>query len=184
EELQSQSEELETTNEELQSAVEELETTNEELQSTNEELETMNEELQSTNEELQTLNEELRERTVDVSSANGFLHGILEGLELAVVVVDPDYRVQLWNGGAERLSGLRAFEVEGTLLLDVPLELPVDALHGLLRAVLHGAEQQELAVPVTNRFGKAVVRTAVATPLQQDERGVRGVVLTLDEEPA
>jgi two-component system CheB/CheR fusion protein len=63
----------------------------------------MNEELQSTNEELQTLNDELRDRTLEVDQVNGFLQGILAGLELAVVVVDSDYRVQLWNGG--RRSG-------------------------------------------------------------------------------
>jgi two-component system CheB/CheR fusion protein len=185
EELQSQSEELETTNEELQSAVEELETTNEELQSTNEELETMNEELQSTNEELQTLNEELRERTVEIDGANGFLHSILEGIELAVVVVDTDYRVQLWNAGAEHLTGLRDFEAEGLLLLDIALELPVDELHGLLRKVLgQGAEQGELSAAVTNRFGKAAQRHLLASPLHQADGSVRGAVLTLSEFPS
>src|SRR5207245_8921388 len=53
EELQSTNVELELSNEELQSTVEGVETTNEELQSSNEELETMNEELESTNTQLQ-----------------------------------------------------------------------------------------------------------------------------------
>ena len=79
----------------------------------------MNEELQSTNEELQTLNDELRDRTLEVDRVNGFLQSILAGLELAVVVVDTDYRVQLWNGGAERLTGLRSFEAEGRRLLEL-----------------------------------------------------------------
>jgi two-component system CheB/CheR fusion protein len=107
EELQSSSEELETTNEELQSAVEELETTNEELQSTNEELETMNEELQSTNEELQTLNDELRDRRSRSTGQRLPAGHPRRGSSSPCVVVDTDFRVQLWNGGAERLTGLR-----------------------------------------------------------------------------
>jgi two-component system, chemotaxis family, CheB/CheR fusion protein len=185
EELQSSSEELETTNEELQSAVEELETTNEELQSTNEELETMNEELQSTNEELQTLNDELRERTLQVDDVNAFLQSIVEGLDAAVVVVDGDYRVQLWNSGAERLSGLRAFEAEGLRFLDLDLDLPVDEVHGLLRAVVvQGRERATLDVQVTNRFGRRHTRTLVVSRLFRGQQQVGGAVLTLLDSPA
>jgi two-component system CheB/CheR fusion protein len=184
-ELQSTSEELETTNEELQSAVEELETTNEELQSTNEELETMNEELQSTNEELQSLNDELRERTLQSDEANGFLQGILEGLDAALVVVDTAYRVQLWNSGAEQLLGLRAFEAEGLLVLDIELGVPVDELHGALRSVMSGRERRVvLSAPVTDRFGQHHNRVLAVTELQRGEPEARGALLSLVDEPA
>ena len=180
EELQSSSEELETTNEELQSAVEELETTNEELQSTNEELETMNEELQSSNEELQTLNDELRERTGEVDQSNGFLQSIVEGLELAVVVVDADSRVQLWNTGAERLTGIRSFEAEGLHLLDLGLDLPPDEVRGLLRdVVMLGQQRAELEATVTNRFGRRHSRQLLAHPLRRRQGEVHGAVLTM-----
>ena len=180
EELQSSAEELETTNEELQSAVEELETTNEELQSTNEELETMNEELQSTNEELQTLNDELRDRTLEVDRVNGFLQSILSGLDLAVVVVDTEFRVQLWNGGAERLTGLRAFEAEGQRLLDLELHLPVPDVRRVLREVVVGAgSPPPLEVEMTDRFGHEQVRRLIATPLLHRDGDVRGAVVTL-----
>ncbi len=82
------------------------------------------EELQSTNEELQILNDELRERTLEADRVNSFLQAILAGLDLAVVVVDTEYRVQLWNGGAERLTGLRAFEAQGRRVLELDLSLP------------------------------------------------------------
>ena len=183
EELQSSSEELETTNEELQSAVEELETTNEELQSTNEELETMNEELQSTNEELQTLNDELRDRTLEVDRVNGFLQGILGALELAVVVVDADYRVQLWNGGAEQLTGLRSFEAEGRRLLDLELNLPLDRVRSLLRGVLVEAEPStQLEVELSDRFGRGQRRFVTATPLLRAGE-VSGAVVTFADRP-
>ncbi len=184
EELQSSSEELETTNEELQSAVEELETTNEELQSTNEELETMNEELQSTNEELQTLNDELRERTNEVADSNAFLQGIVEGLELAVAVVDVDGRVQLWNAGAERLTGLRNFEAEGLRVVDVRLDLPVESLREVLRDVIgRGQPRAELEATVTNRFGRRHVRRLLVHPLRKRQGDVQGAVLTVVDEP-
>src|SRR6185437_1711595 len=118
EELQSTNEELETTNEELQSTVEELETTNEELQSTNEELETMNEELQSMNDELQATNEELRERTTEISSLNTFRESILGSLGAAVIVVNRELMVQVWNRQAEDLWGLREDETVGEHFLN------------------------------------------------------------------
>jgi two-component system, chemotaxis family, CheB/CheR fusion protein len=187
EELQSSSEELETTNEELQSAIEELETTNEELQSTNEELETMNEELQSSNEELQTLNDELRERTGEIGEVNALLEGILSGLRSAVAVVDRDLRVLVWNAQAERMWGLRAFEVEGRSLSRLDGALPLDELHGAVRRVLRfGSEAASTQVALSNRFGRQVLCTVTGMPLRgQDADGrdpeVRGVILTMDE---
>ena len=169
----------------LQVANRQLETAYEELQSTNEELETMNEELQSTNEELQTLNDELRERTHQVDEANAFLQSILEGLDHAVAVVDSDYRVQLWNTGAERLTGLRAFEAEGLRFLDLDLDLPVDEVHGALRAVVvQGEERASLDVEVTNRFGRRSTRTVVVSGLRRGRADVRGAVVTFADAPA
>jgi two-component system CheB/CheR fusion protein len=184
EELQSSSEELETTNEELQSAVEELETTNEELQSTNEELETMNEELQSTNEELQTLNDELRDRTLQVDEANGFLHSILEGLDQAVIVVDGDLRVQLWNSGVERLTGLRSFEAEGLRLTDLALGVPAEQVRlALLEVVLDGGASRSVEEIVTTRFGEPAMRRLQVTPLRRSGGPISGAVMRVEDAP-
>ncbi|MFP5219044.1 MAG: CheR family methyltransferase [Actinomycetes bacterium] len=182
EEVQSTNEELETTNEELQSAVEELETTNEELQSTNEELETMNEELQSTNEELQTLNDELRDRTVEVDYVNGFLHGILSGLDVGVVVVDTDHRVKLWNAAMEQLTGLRGYEAEDRRLVELPLGLPEELLRRCLGVVLADGERPDpVDVAVTDRFGGSRTRRLRVSPLRRTGGGVQGAVVTLDD---
>ena len=67
----------------------------------------MNEELQSTNEELQTINDELRQRTAELNEVNDFLESIWAGLDGAVVVLDPDLRVLVWNHGSEDLWGVR-----------------------------------------------------------------------------
>ena len=136
EELQSSNEELETTNEELQSRNEELETTNEELQSTNEELETMNEELQSTNEELQTVNDELHQRTEEVNRANAFLRSILSSLRSGAIVIDQHFNILVWNPRAENLWGLREDEVKGQSLLSLDIGLPMDRLRAVHPSLL------------------------------------------------
>jgi two-component system, chemotaxis family, CheB/CheR fusion protein len=166
EELQSTNEELETTNEELQSTVEELETTNEELQSTNEELETMNEELQSTNEELQTMNDEMRSRSTDVDTANVFLESVFTSLRSAVVVLDREYRVTIWNPGARELWGVSSDETIGANFLALDIGLPVERLRQPIRDVLSGTSpQSELTLAATSRRGKSIQCKVTLTPL-------------------
>jgi two-component system CheB/CheR fusion protein len=181
EELQSTNEELETTNEELQSTVEELETTNEELQSTNEELETMNEELQSTNEELQTMNDEMRNQSADLNAANVFLESVFASLRSGVVVLDREYRVQVWNQRATDLWGLRQDEVQQSNFLSLDIGLPIGELREPIRQVLaDGSEHQEVTIPATNRRGRAVQCRITLSPLKHANTPI-GVMLLMDE---
>jgi two-component system CheB/CheR fusion protein len=182
EELQSTNEELETTNEELQSTVEELETTNEELQSTNEELETMNEELQSTNEELQTMNDELRNRSTDLNSANSFLESMFTSLRSAVVVVDREFRVQVWNHQSEDMWGVRPEEAQNSQFLGLDIGLPVAELRQPIREVLNGARDHlEFTVRATSRRGKPIECHISIAPLRQADRSIRGAILLMEE---
>jgi two-component system, chemotaxis family, CheB/CheR fusion protein len=155
EELQSAVEELETTNEELQTTNEELETTNEELQSTNEELETINEELQSTNEELETMNDELRHRSIELNDVNLFLETVLSRIGLAVIVVDRQQNVRIWNNQARDLWGLTSEEAEGRHLLALDIGLPLEKLRPQLNAVFtDGSERADFTVDAVNRRGR------------------------------
>jgi two-component system CheB/CheR fusion protein len=181
EELQSTNEELETTNEELQSTVEELETTNEELQSTNEELETMNEELQSMNDELQATNEELRDRTTEISALNQFMESILGSLAAAVVVVNRDMIVQVWNREAEDLWGLRDDETVGEHLLNLDSGLPVEHLKPLLREVMFdGSARGQVVVSAVNRRGRSVQLRVSASPLASESDEPTGALLLME----
>jgi len=183
EELQSTNEELETTNEELQSTVEELETTNEELQSTNEELETMNEELQSTNEELQTMNDELRNRSTELNSNNAFLEAVFTSLQSAVVVLDRELRVQVWNAGALEMWGVRGEEAQSVSFFNLDIGLPVGELHPQIREVLSGAaSHRETVLPATNRRGKAIRCHVSVAPLVGADKSVTGVILLMEDE--
>jgi len=181
EELQSTNEELETTNEELQSTVEELETTNEELQSTNEELETMNEELQSTNEELETVNEELRQRGTDLTRSNVFLGGILRTVPLAVIVLDEQLQVELWNDVAADLWGLRADEVHGKHFFGFDIGLPVEQLKQPIAALTrHGDDRVEADIDALNRRGRQVRLHVQCVSIGASEHG-RGVIVLMQE---
>jgi len=181
EELQSTNEELETTNEELQSTNEELETTNEELQSTNEELETMNEELQSANEELQTTNDELRQRTEELNRVTIFMESILTSLRVGMIVLDNRLSVQLWNGRAEELWGLRAEEAVEHFFFDLDIGLPSEELRGLIRSCQTGsAEEQIIVVDAVNRRGRNIrCRVICTTLIVENEQ--KGVILLTDE---
>jgi two-component system CheB/CheR fusion protein len=185
EELQSTNEELETTNEELQSTVEELETTNEELQSTNEELETMNEELQSTNEELQTMNDELRNRSLELNSSNAYLESVFTSLRSAVVVLDRDLQVHVWNAGALDMWGVRPEEAQRNSLFNLDIGLPVGELHQPIREILSGATpHREVTLPATNRRGKSINCHVSVAPLLGLDRTVTGVILLMEDHAA
>jgi two-component system CheB/CheR fusion protein len=181
EELQSTNEELETTNEELQSTNEELETTNEELQSTNEELETMNEELQSSNEELQATNDELRDRTDELNRVNAFLESILTSLQMGMVVLNNRLSVQLWNGGAGNLWGLKAEEVEGHFFFDLDIGLPLELLREPVRACQSGISNcHEIELEAINRRGRAIRCRVICTPLIVGNQQ-HGVILLMED---
>ncbi len=182
EELQSTNEELETTNEELQSTVEELETTNEELQSTNEELETMNEELQSANEELQGTNDEIRARGEELNELNGFLESILTSLRAAVVVVDADLKVLVWNDRAEDMWGLREEEARGKHILGLDVGLPIERLKQPMRSALtDGDGHASLKLEAINRRGRPIEVQITTTPLRTRTKAVRGVILLIED---
>ena len=93
-------------NEELKAAMEEVQSTSEELQSTNEELETAKEELQSSNEELITLNDELKNRNQTISILNADLVNVSENVDSAVVLIDGDLKIRLFNPAAEKILNL------------------------------------------------------------------------------
>jgi two-component system CheB/CheR fusion protein len=178
EELQSTVEELETTNEELQSTNEELETTNEELQSANEELETMNEELQSTNEELETINDELRQRSLELNEVNAFLETILSSMGVAVIVVDRDQRVQIWNTESADLWGVRGDEAHGQHLLALDIGLPFDGVRSALRRVLAGTEERaDVELDALNRRGRTVRLKVTLLPVGLGGDAVDGAIL-------
>jgi two-component system CheB/CheR fusion protein len=160
---------------ELQSKVTELEIVNAELLSTTEEL-------QSTNEELKTMIGELRARADDLARGSDFLRSILGGLRAAIVVVDREYAVQLWNPRAQALWGLRSDEAVGKHLLKLGLGVPVETLKGAIRSCLGGeSEYVEIVVLLTTRRGRAIRRRVTCMPIVLPD-GRTGAILLIEKE--
>jgi two-component system CheB/CheR fusion protein len=109
--LRAENDDLLVAAEEIQAATEEVETLNEELQASNEELETLNEELQATVEELNTTNDDLQNRTLELQekaieseTLRLRMHTVLDGLEDAIIVVDPSGSVVVGNAAYRALG--------------------------------------------------------------------------------
>jgi two-component system CheB/CheR fusion protein len=107
----------------------------EELQASSEELQSSNEELQASNEELSTLNEQLTAKSDELLASNDLLINIENSVQLAMVVVDTQMRVQRFNPLAVRIFGLMDHDM-GRPLVTVPTSLPLDDLPKQLRQVL------------------------------------------------
>ena len=142
----------------------------------------MNEELQSTNEELQAINDELRSRGVELNGANAFLESVFASLSSAVVVVDRDLRIKVWNDRAADLWGMRADETRQTHFLGLDIGLPVAELRQLLKDVLSGTQERAAAImPATSRRGRAIECKVSMSPLRGVDPMPAGVILFMEE---
>ncbi len=130
----------ESANEELKAAMEEVQSTSEELQSTNEELETAKEELQSSNEELTTLNDELKNRNQIISRLNADLTNVSENVDSAVLLVDRNLKIRLFNPAAERILNFVSGQI-GLSLTSVSMGIVVEDLE---KAVLESISDNRL----------------------------------------
>ncbi len=174
--LQAVIETHEATNEELQSANEEILSSNEELQSTNEELETAKEELQSANEELSTVNDELRSRNVEVTQINADLNNLLEGIEIAVVIVGSDLTVRRFTPQAQKFLGLIPADV-GRPLLNINPVIEIPNFQSLVLQVINNSRPIEKKL--SDSQGKHYQLRLL--PYRTVENKIDGAVITVVE---
>jgi two-component system CheB/CheR fusion protein len=147
--LQANVERLQALNDQLRAANEEIMSSNEELQSTNEELETAKEELQSTNEELTTLNDEMQHRNAELGRLNDDLHNLMEGVNIAMVMVDRDLRIRRFTPQAGRLFNLIGSDLNRPIGNITPT-VEVSDLSTLIRDVMETLRERELDVRDAN----------------------------------
>jgi two-component system, chemotaxis family, CheB/CheR fusion protein len=154
----------------------------EELEHANQGLEDAYAELQSTNEELQTINDELGQRTTELNQLNAFLESIWAGLGGAVVVLDPDLKVPVWNHGSEDLWGVSQEEVQGQHFLNLDIGLPVEKVRPALRASMSGRNgTQTIAVEATNRRGRTISCRVSCSSLVGSHDDIHGVIVVVEE---
>lgn len=127
------------------------------------------------------MNEELRHRTLELNGTNDFLEAILAQIGVAVAVLDRHQRVQIWDGQAYELWGLKAEEVEGQNLLALDFGLPVEKLKSQLRGCLNGeSSREEVVLEATNRRGRKFECRVTCVPMGNDSEGhVSGVIMLM-----
>jgi len=143
--LQSIIEEYEAANEELKSANEEILSSNEELHSTNEELQTAQEELQSSNEELITINEQLQNRNQELTQLSDDWSNLLSSLNIPVVILGRDRRIQRFTKPAEDLLNLFPADI-GRPLANIRPNLVLPDLEKRIASTMDTATPQEMEV--------------------------------------
>ena len=171
--LQSTVEALQATNEEMKASNEEVTSINEELQSTNEELETSKEELQSLNEELTTVNAQLQAKMEELLGTTNDLASLLSSTDIAVIFLDPQFRVRRYTPATRDLVDLIAGDV-GRPLKDLARKFNDPTLMEDARAVLDKLVPVEREVG--SESGKWYVRRAL--PYRTADNHISGVVLT------
>ena len=170
--------ERETAQEEMKAANEEVLSSNEELQSTNEELETAKEELQSSNEELITLNDELQHRNAELNVLSQDLGNLLTGVDIPVLVLDPDLRIRRFTPVAGRLLNLIPGDV-GRPFSQIASTLNIHNWKELFAEVT--VEHRLVEREVTDRSGRRY--SLRIRPYKTNEKGIDGVlVVMLDTE--
>ena len=128
------------------------------------------------------MNDELRNRGLALNSANSFLESVFASLRTAVIVVDRDLRITVWNDRSTELWGMRPDEVLGSDLLSLDIGLPVSELRSTVRDVVNGkGGHVEVALDATSRRGKPVRCRVSVSPLQHADRSSAGAILLTDE---
>jgi two-component system CheB/CheR fusion protein len=136
-------------------------------------------------EEPQSTLEALRSTDEELNSSHAFLEAVFTSLRSAVVVLDRDLRIQVWNAGALDLWGVRAEEAQGNSLFNLDIGLPVGELHQPIRDIVALAvAYRELSLPATNRRGRAIQCRVSVAPLIDSDNSVTGVILLMEEEAA
>lgn len=144
----------------------------------------MNEELESTNNELQTINNELQVSTGDFDTFREVSQSVFTDRGLAVIALDPEFRVRTWNSVAEELWGMKATETVGEPFFGMDFGLPVNTLVEPVRDCLNkGAGFHGREVTGVNRRGRPIQFRVTGVPFGADDRP-SGVALLVEKEGA
>lgn len=140
----------------------------------NEELETAKEELQSTNEELTTVNEEMHTRNIELGQLNNDLVNLLQGVQIAIVILSTDLRIRRFTPMAERALNLIPTDL-GRPLSDLRPNILVPEFERLIAEVMDSLTPKE--TEVQDREGRWF--SLRIRPYRTLDNKIDGVILAL-----
>jgi two-component system CheB/CheR fusion protein len=195
-ELESARARLHSVIEQSEADTQELQTANEELQASNEELQSPNEELENTREQLEFANEALERSNQEALQLNDHLGNLLSSIQMPIIMVDHDLRIQRFTPAAKRLLNITDRDV-GRPFTDLNLKVDLPCLPGLLREVMDTFRSIEEEVQdsegrwyslqvrpyktLQNRIEGAVVTMVDIDQLKRDREKLRLLVELISE---
>lgn len=140
-----------------------------------------NDELRRDNTELRSIADELRTRTVELNVVAVFLQSVLTSLRGAVVVIDTDSAIRVWNAEAERLWAVPRRIAVRSRLSELDLGFEQSLLTASIRRGLRGEVSEDLALVGVRADGADAAYTASVTPLLGPGATVHGVTMLFVE---
>lgn len=150
-----------------------MQSNNEELQSTNEELTSSKEEMQSMNEELHAVNAELQSRLDELAMAQSDMRNLLNSTEIATLFLDNDLNVRRFTEQSRKLFSLRDADI-GRPLSDLANVLDYSGLQDDVREMLRTltTSQREVSANDGRWFSVRIM------PYRTVDNVIQGAVIT------
>ena len=132
------------------------------------------------------MNDELRHRSIELNDMNNFLETVLTTLGTAVIVLDRNQQVRIWNSQARELWGLTPEEVDGQHLFSLDIGLPLSSIRSQLNEVTSGrSTREQLVLEATNRRGRQFQCQMTFLRLgPNNSDGAAGVVMMMERAEA
>jgi PAS domain S-box-containing protein len=112
----------------------------------------------------------------EVRRAERHLASVVECASDLVVSLDPQGRIVTWNRAAERISGLKAEQVEGRSLVSLCAAEQQPVMAKMLRGMISGAGVQNIEVKLLTANGQEVPIAWSCSPMRDDAGGMAGIV--------
>lgn len=128
------------------------------------------------------MNDELRHRSIELNEMNHFLETVLTTIGVAVIVLDRNQQVRIWNSQARELWGLTRDEAHGQHLFSLDIGLPLTTIRPKLTAVISGkSSREEAMLEATNRRGRTFQCQVTLMRLgPSGEDGAAGAVMMME----
>ncbi|PPS40985.1 PAS domain S-box protein [Chroococcidiopsis sp. TS-821] len=117
-----------------------------------------------------------RQIEAELQRKNQTLQTLLAASPLAIVVLDTNYTIQLWNPAAEQLFGWNEAEVLNQPLPIVPEE-KLDECDRIRQGILHGDTFTNIETYRRKRDGSHIAVSISAAPFDEDSKGINKILL-------